>query len=638
MSKPSDTLVKLFAAPGTSLGSLDAEAAATVIAAASDVALVLDREGVIRDVAFGSDELSREDYGKWLGKRWSDTVTVESRPKIEALLKDAAAKATPRWRQVNHPSARGADVPIVYSAVQIGAEGRVVAMGRDLRSIAALQQRLVEAQQSMERDYWRLRHVETRYRLLFQMATEAVLIVDAASHKVVEANPAANALLGVTERRMVGRPFLDAFDGDSAKAIDALLTGVRVAGRADDVRARLASGDRQFLVSASLFRHENASLFLVRLSPLPGAGAAEASAPSRAALLGQAADAAPDAVVVTEADGRVLAVNAAFVEIAQLASEEQARGESLERWLGRPGVDLNVMITNLRQHGAVRLFATTLRGEQGTTAEVEISAAAVKDSDPPCFGFMIRDVGRRLPGDANAGRAMPRSVEQLTELVGRVPLKELVREATDLIERLAIEAALELTRDNRASAAEMLGSEPPEPVREASPLRPRRPRGQRRVGHAMPDGRTRLEPPAAVACASSRVRTGWPAPSGDRGAAEAGHVVSADVGVRLRRRRVRRSVRRALVPDRRRRPARGSARLRDEPGRQRLVRPRRRRDQRTAASDSVGPHAGPLGPLRRGRLDAAFACGGDAAGAVGIRRGGGGAGCSPGRTARRRCG
>jgi len=32
-----------------------------------------------------------------------------------------------------------------------------------------------------------------------------------------------------------------------------------------------------------------------------------------------------------------------------------------------------------------------------------------------------------------------------------------VREATDVIERLCIEAALELTGDNRASAAEMLG-------------------------------------------------------------------------------------------------------------------------------------------------------------------------------------
>jgi hypothetical protein len=41
--------------------------------------------------------------------------------------------------------------------------------------------------------------------------------------------------------------------------------------------------------------------------------------------------------------------------------------------------------------------------------------------------------------------------------VGRVPLKEVVRESTDMIERLCIEAALELTGDNRASAAELLG-------------------------------------------------------------------------------------------------------------------------------------------------------------------------------------
>ena len=48
-------------------------------------------------------------------------------------------------------------------------------------------------------------------------------------------------------------------------------------------------------------------------------------------------------------------------------------------------------------------------------------------------------------------------MEHFTELVGRVPLKNLVRETTDLIERLCIEAALDLTGDNRASAAEMLG-------------------------------------------------------------------------------------------------------------------------------------------------------------------------------------
>ena len=79
------------------------------------------------------------------------------------------------------------------------------------------------------------------------------------------------------------------------------------------------------------------------------------------------------------------------------------------------------------------------------------------NGDQPCFGFTIRNVGRRLSNDPRSGRQLPRSVEQMTELVGRVPLKDLVRETTDVIERLCIEAALELTGDNRASAAEILG-------------------------------------------------------------------------------------------------------------------------------------------------------------------------------------
>jgi DNA-binding NtrC family response regulator len=45
----------------------------------------------------------------------------------------------------------------------------------------------------------------------------------------------------------------------------------------------------------------------------------------------------------------------------------------------------------------------------------------------------------------------------MTELVGRMPLKDIVRDTTDLIEQLCIESALKLTNGNRASAAEMLG-------------------------------------------------------------------------------------------------------------------------------------------------------------------------------------
>jgi transcriptional regulator PpsR len=120
-------------------------------------------------------------------------------------------------------------------------------------------------------------------------------------------------------------------------------------------------------------------------------------------------------------------------------------------------VDLNVMLATLRQQGALRLFNTVLHGEHGAEVEVEISGVALPDADPPCLGFSVRHIGRRLGADVRAGKSTPRSVEQLTQLVGRMPLKDLVRESTELIEQLCIEAALQLTQGNRASAAEMLG-------------------------------------------------------------------------------------------------------------------------------------------------------------------------------------
>jgi DNA-binding NtrC family response regulator len=73
------------------------------------------------------------------------------------------------------------------------------------------------------------------------------------------------------------------------------------------------------------------------------------------------------------------------------------------------------------------------------------------------YAFVIRPIGRRLRDLPPGAQDLPRSVEQLTDLVGRMSLKEIVRESTDLIERLCIEAALQYTSDNRASAAEILG-------------------------------------------------------------------------------------------------------------------------------------------------------------------------------------
>jgi transcriptional regulator PpsR len=262
-------------------------------------------------------------------------------------------------------------------------------------------------------------------------------------------------LLGEALAGFVGQPITQWFEAEATEPIHMLLASVRASGRADEISARLASEGRAVVIWASLFRQGNSSLFIVRLHGADSP-AVTREEEGRAELL-DLLQAAPDAIVLTDLQGRILSANPAFLELAQLGTEEQALGQSIDRWLGRQGVDLNVLVANLRQHGSVRLFATTLRSEYGAVSEIEVSAACVWHGEQARVGFIIRNVGRRLVTETRATRELPRTVENLTELVGRVPLKDLVRETTDVIERLCIETALELTGDSRASAAEILG-------------------------------------------------------------------------------------------------------------------------------------------------------------------------------------
>ena len=125
---------------------------------------------------------------------------------------------------------------------------------------------------------------------------------------------------------------------------------------------QLEEDSKDIIVSASPFRQESTTYLLVRLG-IPVADANAIVLPKAKTKLLKLVENVPDAFVVTGQDGRIITANAAFLEMAQLANEDQALGEPLERWLGQPGVELEVLTASLRQRGPVRLFATTLRGE-----------------------------------------------------------------------------------------------------------------------------------------------------------------------------------------------------------------------------------------------------------------------------------
>ena len=436
------------------LPDLDSASFAQLLSGVSDLTLMMDASGVIEDVSTGRDTLVTLGCQGWVGRRWIDTVTPESQIKVDDLLRESADGQPPRWRHINHPSTSGHDVPLQYIVLSLGRSGKRVALARDLEGIAELQRRLVETQQSMERDYLRLRHIEGRYRVLFDTTSEALLLVDASSQRVLEANTSAQTLLRDSAKRLVGREVRDCFENDSQAEIQSLLRMALATGRIEMCSANPVGVGSSWTVTATVFRQEGGPQFLLRLAARDGHAERPGAGPSTA--LSEAMERFPDGWLLTDTQGVVKSVNDEGMALLGLTASSQVVGHPLERWLLRGGVDWGVLSTNLRQQLPVRNFATEVRTLSGLTLPVEISAVSLSRGEP-LYAFFLRDIERRHPGASPVTQSLAGTLADIAQLVGRRPIKDIVGETVDTIERMCIESALELTHDNRASAAEMLG-------------------------------------------------------------------------------------------------------------------------------------------------------------------------------------
>lgn len=150
------------------------------------------------------------------------------------------------------------------------------------------------------------------------------------------------------------------------------------------------------------------------------------------------------------------AANEAFLNLTDAASMSAVRGRSLADFLVRGAVDLRMLLDTVKRTGTMRMYSTRLTTDFSGQIAVEISASWLNDRPNPVLVLVVRDASRvdtlRRPA-LGGGEDGSRNV---MELVGSSTLRDIVAETTDVIEKMCIETALELTRNNRVAAAEML--------------------------------------------------------------------------------------------------------------------------------------------------------------------------------------
>lgn len=422
-----------------------------------DVALLLDSDGTIRKVTL-SQTLTAGDTNDWVGRPWAETVSDIGDDKIKRMIEEANIGGVSAFRQFTQRFPSGLELPMEYTTVKLGTDDSLLAVGKNLESVAELQSRLVSAQQAMEREYWKLRYLETRYRLLLDASNDPVLLVKASDLSILESNPSASRALGVPARGSDARDnntLLELVPEKERARLEAMLLRVRDQGKAPAVQIPFGQDRTPWFVQASLVTSEQGLVFLLQLT----ATSKQNTDLDESTEFMQLVKRAPDAVAMLDNNGKILKTNRAFLELVQVGAEASVEGQQLSRWLGRPGADMRVLLGSVAQHGAVRLFSTTVQGELGVSSEVEISAIGNEGENPNRIALVIRDVGSRLPvpvpeqKDNNLGAQL----SALSSQVGTSPLRDLVKDTVGVLESHYIQAALEMTGGNRTAAAEILG-------------------------------------------------------------------------------------------------------------------------------------------------------------------------------------
>jgi transcriptional regulator PpsR len=421
-----------------------------------DVTLLLDAEGVIREATFASS-VATENAKSWLGRPWIETVSSLGNSNVQHMLDDARESGISAFHQVTQRFPSGLEVPMEYTTVLLGGRAGMLAIGKNLQAVAELQSRLIAAQQAMERDHWKLREVETRYRLLFDASSEAVLTVKASNLRVVEANPAALQALELPRQSrdsIAGQELLSMLSQQDRGSLQAMLTRVREQGKAPAVVVHIGKARQSWMVRATLVTSEPWPLFVIQLTPV---GAVQlpprrSETPSINELIEQV----PDGFVVLNQDGIILSTNQAFLDLIEVGSSNSVVGERLSRWLWRPGADVSVLLSHVNRNRTVRMFSTIIHSELGTETEVEISAAGDRESDSRAIAAVLRDVSRRLQASTGSD-TLRTSLASISEQVGKTPLRKLVRNTVGVVEQHYVKAALDLAEGNRTAAAEILG-------------------------------------------------------------------------------------------------------------------------------------------------------------------------------------
>jgi transcriptional regulator PpsR len=415
----------------------------------------LDDLGSIQSIYSDNKYLAKQISDDLIGKKWLEVVEPDSRTKVQRLLDDANPDTISKFRQINMiGNEANIALPMMCASIKTSSNKKIIVIGRDITEVSRLQQNLVSAQKEISQNYLQISQLEERFQSIFEIGTESIVIVKADdAYPIVEMNRNAIKQLLLAKNTCIGKSLLSLFPASELSKAANFLQGVQDTDEPSTLKTLLSNGEAT-QISATSFINSGIPYLLLNLKQLDLAKVS--SLIESDSLTVKAIDNNAYGFVVCTPEGLILKANKAFNKLSATMGEQDLIGTNIRNYLGPERTDFDQMMQSLKGKASSQSCVSSIANATSSIKLVDISAVSVAQPRA-CIGMIFRQVDSRQNKGARIDKKLVRSSQELSMLVGKVPLKDILAETTDLIEQLCIKAALDLTQDNRVSASEILG-------------------------------------------------------------------------------------------------------------------------------------------------------------------------------------
>ena len=436
--------------PVLTADAVDRATVLDLVSAGSDLTLVVTAERLVEAVVAAPQSGMAALVTGWEGKPLQSLFAEESWTKLSARLE---AGESPSPLELNHAGAAQYEFPVRYVLRRWPGTDRLLMLGRDLRPLAEVQQQLVQAHRAIGRDHEAQRELETRYRVLMEENSFPLLIVSENTGRIVDLNSSAARLLGAQRNDLLNSPVAQEFDGRRRGELIETLSRNATSENGQYVDLNVRRTAQRVKVSAKMFRASRDRLLLCRIGLSESAQSQESD---RGLMMQNLFEKGTDAIIFVDGTGLIKAANEAFLHLTDSHSTSVVIDRAFSDFLSRGVVDLKVLLDNVKRVGHLRHYRTRLNTDYMGEVSVELSATLFQDKGKQVIGIVARDsvVTDRVVLPVSG--AEHEGLRNVMRLVGYSTLKEIVDETTEIIEKMCIEAALEMSGNNRAAAAELL--------------------------------------------------------------------------------------------------------------------------------------------------------------------------------------